>query len=319
VLDESEGLEAEEVHLHEPALLEVVHRELRGHDAGLRVLVEGHEVREGGLADHDARRVEARVPVLVLELLRYLEEVLVLRVVDQGLELGLLREGLGEGHLRVLGHQLRDVVRVLVGYVEGPRHVLEHGLGLERPEGDDLPRAVRSVLGRHVVDDLAPALEAEVDVEVRHRDALGVEEALEEQVVLERIDVRDAQAVGDDGAGARAAARPHGDAVLLGPVDEVPDDEEVARELHLDDDAELVFRALPDLGRDHGIAPLQPLEGEVPHVLLGARVLGREFVVGQHGAGIVDLEVGHLGDLQGVGEGLGQLREEAAISSCVFM
>ena len=46
-------------------------------------------------------------------------------------------------------------------------------------------------------------------------------------------------AVRDERAGARAAARPDRDAVLLGVADEVPDDEEVARELHLLDDAEL--------------------------------------------------------------------------------
>ena len=37
VLDEGEGLEAEEVHLHEAAFLEEVHRVLRRHDARLRV------------------------------------------------------------------------------------------------------------------------------------------------------------------------------------------------------------------------------------------------------------------------------------------
>ena len=43
-----------------------------------------------------------------------------------------------------------------------------------------------------VLDDLVAPVHAEVDVEVRHRHALGVQEALEQQVVRDRIEVGDA-------------------------------------------------------------------------------------------------------------------------------
>ena len=85
----------------------------------------------------------------------------------------------------------------------------------------------RPVLARDVVDDLAAPALAEVDVDVGQRHALGVEEALEDEVVLDRIDVGDAQAVGDEASRGRAAARPDRDAVLARVADEVPDDEEV--------------------------------------------------------------------------------------------
>jgi hypothetical protein len=94
------------------------------------------------------------------------------------------------------------------------------------------PTWLVAVLVGDVVDDLAAALLAEVHVEVGHRHPLRVEEALEQQVVGERIEVGDAQRVGHQGAGARAAAGAHRDVVLLGPVDEVGHDEEVAGELH---------------------------------------------------------------------------------------
>src|SRR5690606_17244556 len=48
----------------------------------------------------------------------------------------------------------------------------------------------------------------------------------------------------DDGARARAAARADGDAVRLGPLDEVRHDQEVARKLHAGDDVQLVGKAL---------------------------------------------------------------------------
>src|SRR5262249_46048600 len=115
---------------------------------------------------------------------------------------------------------------------------------LELVEGRDLPDVVLAVLAGDVADDLVAPLHAEVDVEVGHRDALRVEEALEQELEADRVDVGDAQRPGRHRPGARAAPGSDRDAVALGPVDEVPDDEEVAREPHLHDDAELVGQAL---------------------------------------------------------------------------
>ena len=82
----------------------------------------------------------------------------------------------------------------------------------------------------HVVDDSLAPVDAEVDVEIRHRHALGIEEALEQQAEAQRVEIGDGERVGDERAGARAAARADRDVVVLGPFDEVGDDQEVARE-----------------------------------------------------------------------------------------
>ena len=52
------------------------------------------------------------------------------------------------------------------------------------------------------------------------------------------------QAVGDQRSGARTAARSHRHAIGARPADEVRDDQEVAREAHLADDAELALQAI---------------------------------------------------------------------------
>src|SRR6185436_18297484 len=97
---------------------------------------------------------------------------------------------------------------------------------------------------RDVLDHFATAVFAEVDVDVRGADALFVQEALEDQVALDRVDVGDAHGVGHEAAGRRAAARAHRDALLARVADEVPDDEEVAREADAPDDADLLVEAL---------------------------------------------------------------------------
>jgi hypothetical protein len=87
------------------------------------------------------------------------------------------------------------------------------------------------------------AVHAEVDVEVGHRHAFGIEEALEQQVVRQRVEVGDAQCPRHQRAGAGAAAGTDRDALRLAPVDEVRNDQEVTGEPHLDDDVQLGFQA----------------------------------------------------------------------------
>ena len=82
-----------------------------------------------------------------------------------------------------------------------------------------------------VADHLFAAVLAEVDVEVGHRHAVRIEEALEQQREAQRIDVGDGQRIGDQRAGARAAARADRNVLRLRPFDEVGDDQEVARDI----------------------------------------------------------------------------------------
>ena len=83
------------------------------------------------------------------------------------------------------GHGLGEAVADRVGVAHNTAGVLQGLLGLDDAVGDDLADLVRTVPAFDVLDDLiAPPL-IEVDVDVGHGDALGVEEALEEQPVGE--------------------------------------------------------------------------------------------------------------------------------------
>ena len=148
------------------------------------------------------------------------------------LSLRLQLDRLGQGHRigRVVRHQLADPVDQAERQAEHPADVAQGGARLQRAEGDDLRDPVRAVAVADVADHLVAPVLAEVDVEVRHRHALGVEEALEQQAEAERIEIGDGEAPGDDRAGARAATRPDRNAVGLRPADEVGDDQEIARE-----------------------------------------------------------------------------------------
>ena len=217
-------------------------------------------------------------------------------------------EALRAAHHR-LGDQLRDPVPRPVVEAEHARRVARGGAREHAAEGHDLGDRAAPVLVGDVLDHALAALDREVDVDVRHRDPLGVQEALEQQVVLERVDVRDAQAVRHDRAGRRAATRADRDAVVLRELDEVPDDQEVGREAHPLDHAELHLEPLDRLGRRRvPVALAQALVREAPQVALLGLAVGRGEARDQH-LPELDLDAAALGDLERAGERLRPLGE----------
>ena len=166
----------------------------------------------------------------------------------------------------VLRHELGELVDLAERHLEHAADVAQHAAGEERAEGDDLRHAVGAVAVAHVGDHLVAPLLAEVDVEVRHGHALGVQEALEQEREPHRVEVGDGQRPGDQRARARAAARADRNAVGLRPFDEVGDDEKVAGKLHLDDDVEfereaavVVFAGMTLREAEMGEPRLEPL------------------------------------------------------------
>ena len=223
----------EEVELHQARGLDVILVELRDHAAALVVGVQRGELGQLRRRDHHATGVHAGIARQPFERPREIDEVLDLLVfLVETLELGLLFERIVERDAELEGNELGDLVDVAVAHAEHATHVAHHGLRRHGAVGDDLRHAFAAILLRHVFDDAVAPVHAEVDVEVRHRHAFRVEEALEQQVVLERIEVGDAERIRHQRAGARAAARPHRHAVGTRPADEIRDDEEVARETH---------------------------------------------------------------------------------------
>ena len=76
--------------------------------------------------------------------------------------------------------------------------------------------------------------------------AVFVEEAFEEQVVLQRAYMADSQRVADQRADAGAAGRA-GDAALGRISNEVPHNQEIVGEAQLVDDVELALQPLPHI------------------------------------------------------------------------
>ena len=206
-----------------------------------RALEERHEVDERLRRDHDAGGVGRRVARRALEPPRDVDELLDLRVLLVGvLERRRLLERLVERHLEVERDHLRDLVDLGVAHVQHAPDVAHDGLRLHRPERDDLRHVVAAVLPRDVLDDLSPARLAEVDVDVGElmRSAFRKRSKRRSYSIGSMSVMRSAHATRLPAAEPRPG--PTGIRLLLRVADEVPDDEEVAREADAADDADLL-------------------------------------------------------------------------------
>ncbi len=157
-------------------------------------------------------------------------------------------------------HELAELVDLSVRHFQHAPDIAHHAARLHGAERDDLRDLLAPVFFLNVANDFLAALLTEIDIEVRHRNTLRIQEALEQQAETQRIQIRDVERIGDQRARTRTAAGPDGNILLLCPADEVGHDQEIARIFHALDDIELES---------------QPL------FVICLRKIGREAVLGQ--------------------------------------
>ncbi len=117
-------------------------------------------------------------------------------------------------------------------HVQRPPDILYRRPGRHSPESHDLANGIAPVELGHVFDHLCPAPDTKIDVDIRHRDAFGIQEPLEQEIMLYRVDIRDLQTVRDQRAGCRASSRSDGNIPIARESHEFPDDQKISRESH---------------------------------------------------------------------------------------
>ena len=294
VADDGQRAQTEEIHLEQAELLDGAHRELGGDD--LVVALERHIIGDGLVGDEHARRMGGGMAGKTLERAAGVDQPLDARILL--IVLFQLRRDFQRArqrHVQLKGNRLGDRVHLGIRIAQHAADVAHDGAGAHRSEGDDLADMIRAVAAGDVVDDLLTALVAEIHVDIRHGDALRVEKALEQQAVLQRIELGDIHAVGDDGACAGAAPRADDDPLTAGVVDEIPHDQEVIDIAHFGNHADFVFHAVARLLRDGLIALGQTLFAQAAeHLLAGFARLGGE--AGELGFAKDEIDMAALGD-----------------------
>ena len=245
ILDNSEGPQPQKVHLEKAQFLNGGHGELRRSGTVL-----GARKRDQILCrlrtDHDARRVDGSVPGQALQTQAHVDQLADPVIILIGIaKIRALFERLLQSDAQLLGDHLGDGIHISVGQVHDTSHIADHPAGCHCPEGDDLHHAVPAVFFRDIIDDLTPALEAEIHVDIGHGHALGVEETLKQEVIADGVNICDPQRIGDNRARRTSAPGADHDPVLTGKIDIVPDNEKIVDISHLTDRAQPHIPVLP--------------------------------------------------------------------------
>ena len=232
-------------------------------------------------------------------------------------QVGVLCQGTLERHLGVVGNHLGDAGAHVDRVLEHARGVVDGLLGLHLAVGDDVGDALGTVDVAAVLDDVQPALVIEVHVDIGHLGTLRGQEPLEHQAVLERVERGDVHGVGDDSAGGRTAAGADADAVVLGPLHVLGNDQEVGGKALVADDLVFVLKALFDVdATDLARGPVVTIVLAQALLALAAklalvRLAGIEQREARQDDGVpVQLHIALVGDLERGGECFGMVGEE---------
>jgi len=203
-----------------------------------------HQGGQRGLGDHEAADVLREVAREAQDLLRQVQQLAHLQVVQFEALLGdALREAF---RLVPPGGVARQLVGLVGGEAQRLADVAQRAARAVADHGGGQRGALAAVLAVDVLDDLLAPLVFEVDVDVGWLVALARDEALEQHVHARRVDLGDAQAVAHGRVGGRAAALAE-DAAVAGEFHDVVDGQEVGFVAHLGDQLELFFDLLPKL------------------------------------------------------------------------
>src|SRR5215469_13636510 len=222
-----ERRQAEEVHFQQAHLFDG-HHVVCGHDFVVLGAVQRNKICQRTRRDHNPCSVNTKVANQAFQFLSRLEEFTNLSVfLNRFTQLWRIFDGLLQRDVELGGNHLGDAVDVGVGNVHGAADIFDCGLCRHRPERDDLRYVVTAVFLGDVVDNLTATVHAEIDVDIGHGHALGIQKALEEEFVLQWIDVCDAECIRDKRARSRTAAWTDWNPALFGVADKIPDNEEI--------------------------------------------------------------------------------------------
>ena len=213
ILDQGQGLQAQEIHLEQAGVLHHRVVKLGAPHGGILGHRDRYQVGDVLGGDDDPASVDPGVAHRPFDHARFVDRVC--------FQAGLLRElfelvGFFEVLVAEFGfeafvveskqlaqldvwQQFGNAIGVWQGQFQHAPGVADGGLGRHGTVGDDLCYLVLPVFVDHVPDHAVTAFVVEVDIDIRQRHTLRVEETLKQQVVLDGVDVGDAQAIGHSG------------------------------------------------------------------------------------------------------------------------
>src|SRR5205085_7562342 len=303
--------ETEQVDFYDAEIFAVVLVPLRHDAARHRCVFQWHERAQFSLANDHATRVLAEMPRQTVD-----------RLIQRD-ERGHSRMRLRQTGLLDLGAQVEGVREIAAGEqvrepVEDVRRKIQRFADLARGAAaairDDVRghgSAVFAVTPVNFLDHaLAPIAAGQIEIDVRPAFPAIAQEPLEDEIVADGIDRRNAEAITNRAVRRAAAALDH-DVVFPAEIDDVPDDQEIAREPEPGDETEFFFQFSFHRGADGAVTLLRAEKGDGAekriHVVAVGNGKRREFV-----ADVFERELEAIGETGRVFDGVESVGEERA-------
>ncbi len=219
-------------------------------------------------------------------------------------------QGLVQLDVQRRGHLLCHGVALGITDVQGPAHVPDGSPGGHGTESDYLGHMVRAIFLVYIIYNLAPAVYAEVDVYIRHANALRVKETLKKELVLNGVHVGYVQTVGDHAARGASPAGAHGYLPAFGIGYKVADYEEIVHETHFTYHIQLIVKLLSQFFRSLPVVLFKTCLTEFAQVCIAVRLPFRKAEFWQVIMAEFIFEIAHIGNFLCVFNGLRAVREK---------
>jgi hypothetical protein len=162
-------------------------------------------------------------------------------IVDGAFQIWILFDSVFDCYAGPGWYHFREHVHLCKWYTESTSDIFHRRTSRECTKCTDLSDLVMAVFLSDIFDYASTSFVREVDVDIGHRYTSRIQESLEEELVPERIDIRDTREIREDGTCCRSSAWTDRDIMLASPSDKVGDDDEISVETHKVDDSKLVF------------------------------------------------------------------------------
>ena len=194
-------------------------------------------------------------------------------------------------------------------------NVFDRHFCFHRSECDYLCNTFRTVFFNAVINYFLTSFNAEIDVEIGHRNTFGVQKTLKKEIIFQRFDVCNIYAVRNHTACARTSSRSNGDSDAFCVTNVVAYDKEVIDEAHFMNNAEFVFKTFVKFFCSCGIFSVIALVCEFFEKLKVVHIVGRDKVRQMINlvVGIVKIlkrHIAHFCDFNGVVARLGNVLEK---------
>ena len=123
-----------------------------------------------------------------------------------------------------IGDELREMIGLGVRDLHDAGDVANGHLPHHLTESDDVADATLTIFISTIFDNFVATSILDIGINIRHRDTVGVQEALKEQIVFQRVELGNPEGISENRTGSRTTTRAVDDTLTFAPVNKVLDD-----------------------------------------------------------------------------------------------